>query len=184
VLLQLPGLAETAVDGLEDAIPPSPAENSKRTVSHTEKRSEYDGGMAVPSLTDALRSRGLRMTAQRQLVMEAVEKLGHATPEQVHCEVVKTAAGINLTTVYRTLDLLEQIGLIRHTHLIDAASTYHLAADQHIHLVCRMCRQVTEAPTSMLTDLVTRLVDERGFSADVGHIALFGICGDCSEGGS
>ena len=139
------------------------------------------GGMAVPSLTDALRSRGLRMTAQRQLVMEAVEKLGHATPEQVHCEVVQTAAGINLTTVYRTLDLLEQIGLVRHTHLIDAASTYHLAADQHLHLVCRMCRTVSEVPVSMVADLAARLVEERGFSADVGHIALFGVCGDCSE---
>src|SRR5689334_8312392 len=95
-------------------------------------------GMALPSLTDALRSRGLRMTVQRQLVMEAVEKLGHATPEQVHGEVTQTAAGINLTTVYRTLELLEQIGLVRHTHLIDTATTYHLAADQHFHLVCRL----------------------------------------------
>jgi Fur family ferric uptake transcriptional regulator len=137
--------------------------------------------MSVPSLTDALRSRGLRMTAQRQLVLEAVEKLGHATPEQVHCEVVRTAAGINLTTVYRTLELLEQLGLIRHTHLLDAASTYHLAADQHIHLVCRVCRTVDEAPTTVLTELTTRLVDERGFSADVGHVALFGVCRNCSK---
>src|ERR1041384_2456362 len=81
------------------------------------------GGMALPSLTDALRSRGLRMTVQRQLVMEAVERLGHATPEQVHGQVTRTAAGINLTTVYRTLELLEQIGLVRHTHLIDTATT-------------------------------------------------------------
>ncbi|GAA3395323.1 Fur family transcriptional regulator [Cryptosporangium minutisporangium] len=138
--------------------------------------------MALPSLTDALRSRGLRMTVQRQLVMEAVERLGHATPEQVHAEVTQTAAGINLTTVYRTLELLEQIGLVRHTHLIDTATTYHLAADQHFHLVCRMCRTVSEAPTGMLAELAGRLADERGFSMDVGHVALFGVCGNCSDG--
>jgi Fur family ferric uptake transcriptional regulator len=120
------------------------------------------------------------MTAQRQLVMEAVQKLGHATPEQVHCEVVRTASGINLTTVYRTLDLLEQIGLIRHTHLIDAASTYHLAADQHLHLVCRICRTVSEAPTAMVAGLADQLIADRGFSADIGHIALFGVCGNCA----
>ncbi|MFI5958191.1 Fur family transcriptional regulator [Cryptosporangium sp. NPDC051539] len=135
--------------------------------------------MAPPSLTDALRSRGLRMTVQRQLVMEAVEKLGHATSEQVHAEVTKTATGLNLTTVYRTLELLEEIGLVRHTHLMDTATTYHLAADQHIHLVCRNCRTVSEAPTALLTDLATRLTDERGFHMDVGHVALFGICGNC-----
>ncbi|TQS40742.1 Fur family transcriptional regulator [Cryptosporangium phraense] len=140
--------------------------------------------MALPSLTDALRSRGLRMTVQRQLVMEAVEKLGHATSEQVHAEVTKTAAGLNLTTVYRTLELLEEIGLVRHTHLIDTATTYHLAADQHIHLVCRNCRTVTEAPTGMLTDLATRLSDERGFTMDVGHVALFGMCGNCCDAGT
>jgi Fur family ferric uptake transcriptional regulator len=121
------------------------------------------------------------MTVQRQLVMEAVERLGHATPEQVHGQVTQTAAGINLTTVYRTLELLEQIGLVRHTHLIDAATTYHLATDQHFHLVCRMCRTVSEAPTAMLGDLASRLSTERGFSTDVGHVALFGVCGDCSE---
>ncbi|GAA0231396.1 Fur family transcriptional regulator [Cryptosporangium japonicum] len=138
--------------------------------------------MALPSLTDALRSRGLRMTVQRQLVMEAVERLGHATPEQLHAQVTQTAAGINLTTVYRTLELLEQIGLVRHTHLIDAATTYHLAADQHFHLVCRMCRTVSEAPIGMLADLAGRLADERGFNIDVGHVALFGVCGNCSDG--
>lgn len=122
------------------------------------------------------------MTVQRQLVMEAVERLGHATPEQVHGEVTRTAAGINLTTVYRTLELLEQIGLVRHTHLIDTATTYHLAADQHFHLVCRLCRTVSEAPIGMLAELAGRLTDERGFSMDVGHVALFGVCADCGDG--
>jgi Fur family ferric uptake transcriptional regulator len=64
-------------------------------------------------LADVLRSRGLRLTAQRQLVLEAVHALGHSTPDQVHARVSETAAGVNITTVYRTLELLEELGLSR-----------------------------------------------------------------------
>jgi Fur family ferric uptake transcriptional regulator len=119
------------------------------------------------------------MTVQRQFVMEAVERLGHATPEQVHAAVREVAPGVNLTTVYRTLELLEQIGLLRHTHLADVATTYHLAADEHLHLVCRSCRTVTEAPVSILADVAAGLERERGFTTDIGHVALFGVCAKC-----
>ena len=56
-----------------------------------------------------LRERGLRLTPQRQLILEAVHELGHATPEQVHTAVRERVAGVNITTVYRTLELLEEL---------------------------------------------------------------------------
>jgi Fur family ferric uptake transcriptional regulator len=59
---------------------------------------------------DTLRASGYRVTVQRQLVLEAVTRLEHATPEEIHAEVRQTAAGVNVSTVYRTLELLEQIG--------------------------------------------------------------------------
>src|SRR6516225_61807 len=87
---------------------------------------------------DTLRASGYRVTPQRQLVLEAVTRLEHATPEEIYAEVKQTAVGVNVSTVYRTLELLEQIGLVTHTHLGHGAHRYHLAADaQHIHLVCR-----------------------------------------------
>jgi Fur family ferric uptake transcriptional regulator len=141
--------------------------------------------MAGPDVLDwqqLLRDKGYRLTPQRELVLSAVNRLGHATPDEILTAVRRTARGVNVSTVYRTLELLEQIGLVRHTHLIDTATTYHLAADQHFHLVCRMCRTVSEAPTGMLAELAGRLADERGFSMDVGHVALFGVCGNCSDG--
>ncbi len=141
------------------------------------------GGMGTPSLTEELRSRGLRMTASRQLVLEAVQRLGHATPEQVHTAVRETAAGVNLTTVYRALELLEEIGLVTHTHLSHGAPTYHSADEQHVHLVCRSCRSVTEAPVALLDAVATQLRDDRGFVADVGHVALFGLCARCADAG-
>src|SRR4051812_33363739 len=128
----------------------------------------------APSLTSALRARGLRMTAPRQLVLEAVQRLGHATPEQIHGAVRQTAAGVNVTTVYRTLELLEELGLVTHTHLSHGAPTYHAANDQHVHLVCRSCGQVDEVSTELLAPLATVLHGERGFRVDIGHVALFG----------
>jgi len=138
--------------------------------------------MAAKSLTDELRARGLRRTVQRQLVLEAVQRLGHATPEQVHTAIRRTADEVNLTTVYRTLELLEDLGLVTHTHLSHGPPTYHSADDVHLHLVCRSCGGVREAPTVLLDELAGRLRDERGFQTDVGHVALFGVCADCTAG--
>jgi Fur family ferric uptake transcriptional regulator len=137
--------------------------------------------MTSTTLTEALRARGLRMTAPRQLVLEAVRRLGHATPEQLHGEVRLIAAGVNVTTVYRTLELLEDLGLVTHTHLSHGAPTYHPADDEHVHLVCRTCGQVSEAPTELLAPLARLLRDERSFEVDIGHVALFGVCSACGD---
>jgi Fur family ferric uptake transcriptional regulator len=139
-------------------------------------------GRPGASLADVLRSRGLRLTAQRQLVLEAVYSLGHATPDQLHTAVSNTVAGVNITTVYRTLELLEDLGLVTHTHLSHGSPTYHAAGnDQHVHLVCRVCGGVDEASPSVLEGLVGSLAGDRGFLVDVGHVALFGLCGCCAE---
>jgi Fur family transcriptional regulator, ferric uptake regulator len=133
------------------------------------------------SLAAVLRSRGLRLTAQRQLVLEAVYELGHATPDQVHARVSATAAGVNITTVYRTLELLEELGLVSHAHLSHGAPTFHpVGADQHVHLVCRLCDAVSEVEPEVLAELSRRLRSERGFLIDIGHVALFGVCAGCS----
>jgi Fur family transcriptional regulator, ferric uptake regulator len=135
------------------------------------------------SLAAQLRSRGLRLTAQRQLVLDAVYTLGHATPDQVHAEVAKTAAGVNITTVYRTLELLEQLGLVTHAHLSHGAPTYHAVGEQqHVHLVCRVCGHVSEVSSELLRPLAQDLEREKSFLVDMGHVALFGVCGDCGEG--
>jgi Fur family ferric uptake transcriptional regulator len=127
-----------------------------------------------------LRALGYRVTPQRQLVLEAVAALGHATPEEIAAAVQRTASGVNLSTVYRTLDLLEQIGLVTHTHLGHGAPTYHSSLDaEHVHLVCRRCGGITEADPEVVHGVVERLDAEFGFEADVGHLAVFGVCKQC-----
>lgn len=133
-----------------------------------------------PDLADELRSRGLRLTAQRQLVLEAVYQLGHATPDQVHVQVAKTAAGVNITTVYRTLELLEELGLVTHAHLSHGAPTYHgVTEKQHVHLVCRSCGVVDDVSSDLLNPLAATLERDKSFLVDIGHVALFGICQHC-----
>ena len=127
-----------------------------------------------------LRSRGYRLTPQRQLVLEAVGELGHATPEDIATAVRRTASGVNISTVYRTLELLEGLGLVQHTHLGHGAPTYSVSTDDdHVHLVCRECGDVQEAEADLLSEAVKRLAEERGFDLDVGHVALFGTCARC-----
>jgi Fur family ferric uptake transcriptional regulator len=128
-----------------------------------------------------LRARGYRLTPQRQLVLEAVARLGHATPEEVADEVHRTATAVNISTVYRTLDLLEQLGLITHAHLRHGAPTYHAASDhRHAHLVCGGCDAVIEVGPETLADLVATLRATHGFTVDVDHVALAGRCADCA----
>ena len=129
-----------------------------------------------------LRARGYRLTPQRQLVLEAVAEIGHATPEEIAVAVRRTASGCNISTVYRTLELLEDLGLVRHTHLGHGAPTYSTAGtEDHVHLVCRDCEGVEEVPADAVSDVVARMLDERGFVVDVGHFTLFGRCRACQD---
>ena len=121
----------------------------------------------------------MRMTPQRQLVLDAIRELGHATPEQICAEVQRFAPAVNITTIYRTLDLMERLGLVRHTHLGHGAPTYSEHAHEHVHLVCHACGRVEEAPPELLAELVTRLDERDGFELDVTHVALSGRCRDC-----
>ena len=129
-----------------------------------------------------LRARGYRLTPQRQLVLEAVGRLGHCTPEEIATAVRVTASGVNISTVYRTLELLEELGLVRHTHLGHGAPTYSVAGDDdHVHLVCRDCDGVEEASTELVQDVISRLATDMGFQVDVGHFTLFGRCRSCTQ---
>ncbi|MCG5216963.1 Fur family transcriptional regulator [Streptosporangium sp. KLBMP 9127] len=136
--------------------------------------------MTETSWHEELRARGYRVTPQRQLVLEAVKELEHATPEEICSRVRQTARGVNISTVYRTLELLEELGMVTHTHLGHGAPTYHLAADaDHVHLVCRACGKVTEVRPELVQGLVTTLDEELDFVTDVHHLTVFGRCRSC-----
>jgi Fur family transcriptional regulator, ferric uptake regulator len=138
--------------------------------------------MSETDWRERLRGSGYRLTPQRELVLAAVEKLGHATPEDVLAQVREQASAINLSTVYRNLEVLEELGLVRHAHLSDRGATYHSTTEhEHFHLVCRKCQRVTSVDPDVAADFVERLREEQAFRVDVGHLVVFGTCTDCEE---
>lgn len=138
---------------------------------------QHSGSGPALDLATQLRSRGLRVTSQREQVLAAVRELGHATPEQIGERV----PGVDVTTVYRTLELLEEIGLVRHAHLGHGPPSYRPAEDDHIHVVCHTCGKVVDADPGLVDDMADRLRAERGFVLDRSHFTVFGRCRECTE---
>jgi Fur family ferric uptake transcriptional regulator len=130
-------------------------------------------------LAARLRERGLRVTPQREQVLAAVRALVHATPEEIR----ESVPGVDLTTVYRTLELLEDLGLVRHAHLGHGAPSYRPAEDDHIHVVCHACGAVADAGPSVgdaVDALARRLLADEGFVVDRAHFTVFGRCRVCA----
>jgi Fur family ferric uptake transcriptional regulator len=136
-------------------------------------------------LAERLRAHGLRLTAQRQRVLEAVGALEHATPEAIGARLREEAgpagAAPDTSTVYRTLEVLERLGLVWHTHLGKGAPVYHAAEHPHLHVVCSSCGEIASADPELLAGAAERLATELGFTVDVGHVALSGTCSACRE---
>ena|SRR5438034_5709011 len=134
------------------------------------------------TLVEMLRERGLRMTPQRQLILEAVQAMqGHISVEAVHARVAARFPQVNISTVYRTLELLQDLGLVTHTHFDDGVAQYHRADEGlHQHLVCRGCGSEQELDLEVLRPLGKELRRRYGFEADLAHFALVGMCRRCA----
>ena len=127
-----------------------------------------------------LRQLGYRITPQRQVVLEAIEELKHATPEQILATVSKKLTGINLSTIYRTLEVLEKVGLVSHSHLGHGAPTYHSVEEEtHIHLVCSNCEKVQSISADIMEYTVRTLRADQAFEVDVSHVTFHGLCNAC-----
>lgn len=134
------------------------------------------------ALADQLRERGLRLTAQRRRVLEAVGALRHATPDRIAERVREDGGTLNLTTVYRALDLLEGLGLVRHTHIGHGPPTYHPAEHyDHVHVRCNGCGEVQSMSTELLAGVAKQLLEQDGFCLDASHVALAGLCASCAS---
>ncbi len=128
-----------------------------------------------------LRRYGLRVTEARLRVLDALQVLGHAAPEQVYELVRPQLPSLNSSTVYRTLEVLAEHGLVAHAHLEQPSATYMLATHaDHAHLVCRGCRTISELDHDIATTLAGQISHAHGFDVDIGHLSLFGRCARCT----
>ena len=122
------------------------------------------------------------MTRRRLLVSVLATTDGHVTGAELveRCRAVD--AGTIPSTVYRTLDVFEEMGLIRHAHGVDGREEYHvLPATEHGHLHCLGCGRSWELRSSDATALTDGLMRARGFEVDLSHVTISGRCRDCGE---
>jgi Fur family ferric uptake transcriptional regulator len=137
--------------------------------------------VAADELRHAFKQRGLRMTPQRQLILDVVVGMhGHISVDQVHQQVTRQFPDVHITTVYRTLEVLEELGIVRHTHFHDGVAQYQRTDEAaHQHMVCSVCRADTELDLEVLEPLAEELRRRYGFEPDLAHTAIIGVCGAC-----
>jgi len=129
-----------------------------------------------------LRARGLRMTPQRRaIVAEIMRTRGHISPTALARKVQGEMPEVNASTVYRTLSLLEDVGVLSHAHL-EGGAEYHRAEEAgHVHLTCSNCG--TEDDLSLEeAQALSRLIERhREFLPDLTHFAISGLCEECRQ---
>jgi len=131
--------------------------------------------------SDALRERGYRITPQRMLILDIVKDSDtHISAEEIYARVHAEYPYINISTVYRTLELLTNLGLATKTDLGEGRVRYHHAEKgQHHHLVCENCGTVIDVHESFFSPLKPALLEKYQFEANIRHLAIFGRCSKC-----
>jgi Fe2+ or Zn2+ uptake regulation protein len=125
----------------------------------------------------------MRRTAARQAILEALFATGgHVTAEDLAARVQRRFPTVDVSTVYRTLDVLEELDVVDHVHLAHGPAIYHLADDDHQHLVCESCGEVQELPAERLRPFLEMLRGEFGFEVPRRHFAIVGLCEACRAG--
>ena len=135
------------------------------------------------NVSDELSEKGYRMTPQRALILSVIDDLsGHISAEEIYAAVVKKYAHVNISTVYRTLELLKKENLVTETDLGGGRYRYHPAdKGHHHHLVCLECGATIDLEEEALASLKDMLIRKHGFIADLKHIAIMGHCVDCKK---
>lgn len=140
--------------------------------------------ISVNQLLRDLRRAGSRVTEPRRAVIEAlVAAQGeHLTADDLAARVRRSHPDVHRATVYRTLDTLQELGVISHVHLGHGPSTFHVGERPHHHAVCVGCGAVVELPLDVLDGVADRLRIEAGWELEHQHFALSARCPSCSQG--
>ena len=128
-----------------------------------------------------LRARGYRMTPQRRAILDAIVRASsHVTAEEILTRIRKRFPDVNISTVYRNLQTLQDLGVVSHAHLGHTAGMFHLTDHgEHQHLVCRRCGGIEDIEAALLEPVRGAVGRARGFDVDLSHFALFGLCRHC-----
>ena len=134
-------------------------------------------------MSSRLSELGYRLTPQRLMVVQAVEGAdSHISAEEIYLQIRAIYPHMNISTVYRTLELLSELGLVTETDMGDGRVRYHsIGKGQHHHLVCQRCGATIDVEESILSPLWAEIGERYDFEVDMKHLAFFGICSKCRE---
>jgi len=130
-----------------------------------------------------LHDRGFRLTPQREMILSVLHDIeGLATADEIYGRVQSMSSSVDISTVYRTLDLLQEFDLVSCVDSGDEQRRYELLGihGPHLHLVCQVCGQVIGADLEVAEGLAERLKAEYGFHAALDHLSIPGLCKDCA----
>jgi Fur family transcriptional regulator, ferric uptake regulator len=135
---------------------------------------------SLPDVIDDLQRRGLRMTPQRRaIVAEVMKTRGHISPTALARKVQGDMPGVNASTIYRTLSVLEDAGVLAHAHL-EGGAEYHRAEDAgHVHLTCSRCGTEDDLSLREAEELQLLIRKHHAFEPDLTHFAISGLCANC-----
>lgn len=134
------------------------------------------------SCTETLREQGYRLTPQRMMVFSAIhESDHHISAEEIYKQIRARYPNVNISTVYRTLELLKKLGLVTEIELDGIYRYHHADKGHHHHLICRKCGRVLQLDASVLEPVQGTILRKYGFKADLNHLAVFGHCVQCQK---
>jgi Fur family transcriptional regulator, stress-responsive regulator len=135
----------------------------------------------VAELSELLRDRGMRVTSQRLLIDRALrDHGGHLTAEQVHDLVDSALPGVTQQTVYSTLALLAELGVVRRVPAPGASTRFEARGDDHHHMVCERCGAIEDLHVKVPMSRAVGASRERGFVPASASVTVLGLCKACS----
>lgn len=127
-----------------------------------------------------LREKGLKPTPQRRLILRIIREAGtHLTGEEILSVVQSKMPGVNKSTVYRTLELLDKLGCVYKSELRDRFIYHHVEEGHHHHLICRACGKTLDCDEGLFLRVEKKLDEKYGFHIDFKHVVMSGLCRKC-----
>jgi Fe2+ or Zn2+ uptake regulation protein len=132
-------------------------------------------------LVELLRERGLRATSQRVVMHRLLrDRDRHLSAEELLSEAGERLPGVSLPTVYATLELFEQLGIVRRVNGGGGTLLWDTRADSHHHMICRNCGRIQDMETPLDLERARRSAARAGFQADRAEVVVSGLCASCA----
>jgi len=136
------------------------------------------------SCVTTLKKKGLKLTPQRLLITDIIrDARGHITATEIIAHVRAQMPGVNKSTIYRTLDILEGAGCVYKTERGNEFIYHHDHEAHHHHLQCTRCGKTISCDEDIFSPVQKSLMKKYGFQADFKHLIVNGLCEDCKKSG-